>query len=86
MVEPLEAVLADTELLASVLPDTAFVSPKLGLKVVVIAIVVVICGVAVALKLGVAVRLRLGVAVKVLVKFLIQFLLNDFIADIILFI
>ena len=87
-VEPLEAEAADAELLASVLPDTELVSPKPGLKVVVIANVVVICGVAVRLRLGVVVRLRLGVAVKVLVKFLIKskFLLNDFIAGTILFV
>jgi hypothetical protein len=83
-VEPLEAEPADAELLASALPDTELVSPKPGLKVVVIATVVDICGVAVKLRLGVAVRLRLGVAVKVLVRFLIKFL-NEFIADIILF-
>ena len=83
------SVLADTELLAPALPDTELVSSKLGLKVVVIATVVDISGVAarlslgvaVKLTLGIAVRLRLGVAVKVLVKFLIKFLLNDFIAD-----
>ncbi len=79
--ELLVSVLADTELLASAPPDTELVSPKPGLMVVVIATVVDICGVAVTLRLGVAVRLRLGVAVKVLVKFLI----NEFIADTILF-
>ncbi len=84
--EPLDAEAADAVLLASALPDTELVSPKPGLKVVVIANVVVICGVAVRLRLGVAVRLRLGVVVKELVRFLIKskFLLNDFIVDIIL--
>lgn len=53
---------------------------------VVIATVVVICGVAVRLRLGVVVRLRLGVAVILLVKFLIKSLLNEFIADTILLI
>jgi hypothetical protein len=98
--ELLVSVLADTELLASALPDTELVSPKPGLKVVVIANVVDICGVAARLTLGVVDRVRLGVPVKVLVKagvavkvlvkgsikFFIKFkfLLNDFIADIIL--
>ena len=98
--ELLVSVLADTELLASALPDTELVSSKPGLKVVVIANVVDICGVAARLTLGVVDRVRLGVPVKVLdkagvavkalvngsIKFFIKFkfLLNDFIADIIL--
>ncbi|HEX2947404.1 MAG TPA: hypothetical protein VHT96_15815 [Clostridia bacterium] len=84
-IDPLASVLADTDPLAPALPDTELVSPKPGLKVVVIATVVDICGVAVKLTLGVAVRSRLGVAVKVLVRLLIKFLIV-FIADIILFI
>lgn len=71
----------ETELLASAPPDTELVKPKLGLKVVVKVNVVVICGVAVRFRLGVAVRLRRGVAVTVLEKFLIKFLLKDFIAE-----
>lgn len=82
--EPLGAEPADTVLPVPVLADTELLSPKPGLKAVVIATVVDICGVAVTLRLGVAVRLRLGVAVKVLVKFLVKLPLNEFIADTIL--
>lgn len=82
--EPLTPVLADTELLAPVLIDTELLSPEPGLKEVVNATVVVICGVAVRLRLGVVVSVRLGVAVILLVKFLIKLLFNEFIADTIL--